>query len=645
MTDAHRQGGSRDRHSTIARRAPRSCDRVVIRFAGDSGDGMQLTGDRFTERQRAVRQRPADAARLPGRDPGPGRHARRRLGVPGPHLRPRHHHARRRAERAGGDEPGGAEGRAAPTSSRAARSSSTPTPSTSATSTKAGYATNPLDDGSLDGYTRYEVPMTIAHQGGGDAARREAPRRRALEELLRPRPDLVDVHPPDRADARRGSTSGSRKQPAGARRQPRRVQGRATTSARPPSCSTTRTRSSRRTLRAGHVHATSPATPRWRTGSSPPASWRSCRCSSASYPITPASDILHELSKHKNFGVRTLQAEDEIAGIGAALGAAFARPPRRHHHERSRRRPQVRDDRPGRQPRAAAAASSTSSAAVRPPACRPRPSRPTCCSRCTAATARRRCRSSPPTARRTASTPRSRRPASRSKYRTPVILLTDGYLANGAEPWQLPDVDDAARHLGRRSRPSRTTATPTAPEFWPYLRDPETLARPWAIPGTPGLMHRIGGIEKEDGTGNISYDPENHERMVAPAGRQGRRHRQRHPARRGRRRRDDAELLVLGWGSHVGRHRRRRCDRVPGRAARRSPTPTSCTSTRSRANLGEVLRRYPKVLVPEMNLGQLSQAGAGRVPRRRQVAHARSQGVPVHRRPSSKHAILEMLEA
>ena len=96
------------------------------------------------------------------------------------------------------------------------------------------------------------------------------------------------------------------------------------------------------------------------------------------------------------------------------------------------------------------------------------------------------------------------------KYRTPVILLSDGYLANGSEPWLLPDVDDAARHLGAVRRPSPTTDG----EFWPYLRDPETLARPWAIPGTPGLMHRIGGIEKEDGTGNINYDPENHELMV-----------------------------------------------------------------------------------------------------------------------------------
>ena len=96
------------------------------------------------------------------------------------------------------------------------------------------------------------------------------------------------------------------------------------------------------------------------------------------------------------------------------------------------------------------------------------------------------------------------------KYRTPVILLTDGYLANGAEPWLLPDVDSAARPVASRSRRSRTTTA----TFWPYLRDPETLARPWAIPGTPGLMHRIGGIEKQDGTGNINYDPENHEHMV-----------------------------------------------------------------------------------------------------------------------------------
>ena len=138
------------------------------------------------------------------------------------------------------------------------------------------------------------------------------------------------------------------------------------------------------------------------------------------------------------------------------------------------------------------------------------------------------------------------------KYRTPVILLSDGYLANGAEPWLLPDVStlpDIAVPFANEPNHVDDDGTEV---FWPYLRDPETLARPWAVPGTPGLMHRIGGIEKEDGSGNICYDPDNHESHGAAAGREGRRHRQGHPACRGPRRRDDAEVLVLGWGSTWG---------------------------------------------------------------------------------------------
>ena len=155
-------------------------------------------------------------------------------------------------------------------------------------------------------------------------------------------------------------------------------------------------------------------------------------------------------------------------------------------------------------------------------------------------------------------------------------------------------------------------------------------------------MHRIGGIEKEDGTGNISYDPENHEQHGAAPRREGRRHRQRHPARSRSTSDDGAEVLVLGWGGTWGAIdaavRRR-----PRRAARRSRTRTSCTSTRSRANLGEVLRRYRKVLVPEMNLGQLS-----RLVRAEFLVDAQSltqgAGRAVPRRPRSRAKILEMID-
>ena len=187
-------------------------------------------------------------------------------------------------------------------------------------------------------------------------------------------------------------------------------------------------------------------------------------------------------------------------------------------------------------------------------------------------------------------------------YRTPVFLLSDGYLANGSEPWRIPDVEKLP-DLTRAHSPSRTDTGRRAASC-PYQRDPETLARPWAIPGTPGLEHRIGGIEKADGTGEISYDPANHDLMVRtrqakvdrvadsiaplevddPSG--------------------GARVLVLGWGSTYGPVQAA-CRRVRSRAVR-SRTRTCATSTRSRANLGEVLRRYDRVLIPEMNLGQLA---------------------------------------
>ena len=185
-----------------------------------------------------------------------------------------------------------------------------------------------------------------------------------------------------------------------------------------------------------------------------------------------------------------------------------------------------------------------------------------------------------------------------TKYRTPVFLLSDGYLANGSEPWLLPTRDEL---------PELKVEFATEPnhdgEFWPYLRDPQTLARPWAVPGTPGLEHRIGGIEKADGIGTISYDPANHDKMVRlrqakvdgiaadipplevedPSG--------------------SARVLVLGWGSTYGpiaaaarRVRAKGLQVAQAHLRHLNPFP---------ANTGEVLRSYDRVLVPEMNLGQL----------------------------------------
>jgi 2-oxoglutarate ferredoxin oxidoreductase subunit alpha len=189
------------------------------------------------------------------------------------------------------------------------------------------------------------------------------------------------------------------------------------------------------------------------------------------------------------------------------------------------------------------------------------------------------------------------------KYRTPVILLSDGYLANGSEPWQLPNIEDLPDiAVPFASEPNHVDADGN-PEFWPYLRDPETLARPWAIPGTPGLMHRVGGLEKEDGSGNISYTPDNHQRMVdlraakvaaiaadiPPAEVAGD---------------ADADVCVLGWGSTWAaidaavERRRRAGDKVAHvHLTHLSPLPR---------NLGDVLRSFRRIVVPELNLGQLA---------------------------------------
>ena len=220
------------------------------------------------------------------------------------------------------------------------------------------------------------------------------------------------------------------------------------------------------------------------------------------------------------------------------------------------------------------------------------------------------------------------------KYRTPVILLTDGYLANAAEPWNLPDLDA----LPDISVPFATELN-HGDEFWPYLRDPETLARPWAIPGTPKLMHRVGGLEKEDGSGNVSYDAENHDTMT----------RIRAAKIAGIAKdipltdlddEDGAEFLVLTWGGTWGAAKAA-TSRVRGRGHKvahahlrhMNPFPS---------DLGDIVRRFPKIFVPEINLGQLS-----RLIRAEFLVDARSYGkmygVPFHA-ADLEARILEMIE-
>jgi 2-oxoglutarate ferredoxin oxidoreductase subunit alpha len=320
-----------------------------------------------------------------------------------------------------------------------------------------------------------------------------------------------------------------------------------------------------------------------------------------SYPITPASDILHELSKHKHFGVRTVQAEDEIAAAGMALGAAFAG----HLGVTSTSGPGV------------ALKSETTSLAVslelpfllidiqRGGPSTGLPTKTEAADLNIALYGRHAEAPLPVVA---AYSPAQCFDAAIEaarialKYRTPVILLSDGYIANGSEPWRLPDVDSLPDISVPFATEMNHTTEEGVEEFWPYLRDPETLARPWAIPGTPKLMHRVGGLEKEDGRGDINYTPDNHQRMVLlraakiagiakdipPAVAVGD---------------EDADICVLGWGSTwaaidaaVQRTRRRGLKVAWVHLTHLNPLPP---------NLGEVLKRFPKVMVPELNLGQL----------------------------------------
>ncbi len=312
-----------------------------------------------------------------------------------------------------------------------------------------------------------------------------------------------------------------------------------------------------------------------------------------SYPITPASDILHELSMYKEYGVMTFQAEDEIAAVTAAIGAAYGGA-----------LAITTTSGPGMalKMEAIGLAIATELPLVVVDVQRGGPSTglPTKTEQADLLQAIFGRNSEAPVPVLAACTPGDcfwiALEASRIaiKYMVPVIVLTDGYLANGAEPWKVPTVEDL---------PEIPVSFRHEPEgFQPYLREPDTLARPWAIPGTAGLEHRIGGLEKQDVTGNVNYEPLNHERMVRLRAAKVEAVAQEIP--------DvvptgdpDGDLLLIGWGSTYGaitaavntqRAKGRRIGHVHLRHL--NPLPR---------NLGEVIARYRKVVVPEMNLGQL----------------------------------------
>ncbi len=565
--------------------------RVVVRFAGDSGDGMQLTGDRFTSATAVLGN---DLATLPDfpaeiRAPAGTVHgvsafqiqfASSDITTPGDHadvliaMNPAALKADLSKVERGGIV-------------IVNEDAFTPR-----NIEKAGFAADPTSDGTLEGYQVYKVPMTSMTVratedvgiGKKEAERAknmfalglvswmfDRPTETTLDWLQRKFGEKQEIYDANVAAFKAGYNFGETTELFA---QSYRV------AAAPAEPGTYRNIAGATALSWGLVAAS--------VRSGLPLFY-------ASYPITPASELLHELSRHKNFGVMTLQAEDEIAAANAALGAAF-----------TGQLAVTGTSGPGMDLKAEtlglAVIMELPMVIVDVQRGGPSTGLPTKTEQADLLLAMFGRHGESPMPIVAAASPSECFTAAIEaariavRYRTPVILLSDTFLSNSSEPWRVPAVDDLPRI-------DPNFASPNGDGFLPYARD-ERLARPWAVPGTPGLVHRIGGLEREDGTGNISYDPENHERMTHlrqakvdgiaddilplevddPSG--------------------AAELLVLGWGSSLGTIRAAagRVRAAGGKVATAhlrhlNPFPS---------NTGDVVKAYPKVLIPEMNLGQLA---------------------------------------
>src|SRR5437879_1965974 len=575
-------------------------DRVIIRFAGDSGDGMQLTGDRFTSETAIFGN---DLATLPDYPAEIRAPAGSLPGVSGFQVHFADHDIL---------TPGDAPNVLVAMNPAALKTNLRDLPRgatlivdqdtfTDRNLAKAGYEANPLEDGSLDGYDVHMVPLTTmtleATKEVEGVTKREAERAKNMFALglmswLYHRPTEHTVSFLERKFAKR------------------------------PEIAETNKRAFRAGYAFGETTEDFAVSYEVKPAKLQPGTYRNITGNQAlaygliaasvksglplflgAYPITPASSILEELARHKNFGVRTFQAEDEIAAVGAALGASFG-------------------GSLGVSPSAGPGVvlkSETVGLAValelpllildiqRAGPSTGMPTKPEQADLLMVLFGRN---SESPVPVLAASTPggcfdmaiEAARIA--VKYRTPVYLLSDAYLANGAEPWLIPDPASLPD-----LRVDFATELKADEEFLPYLRDPETLARPWAIPGTPGLEHRIGGLEKADITGNVSYDPDNHELMTRlRAAKVAGIDRDIPPVEVDAD--EGAEVLVLGWGSTYGsiaaavrRIRARGLKVAQAHLVHLNPFPR---------NLGEVVGRYREVLVPEMNLGQLSLLIRGR---------------------------------
>ncbi|MFD5159732.1 2-oxoacid:acceptor oxidoreductase subunit alpha [Streptomyces hawaiiensis] len=571
-------------------------ERVVIRFAGDSGDGMQLTGDRFTSAAAAFGNDLATLPSFPAEIRAPQGSI---AGVSSFQV-----HFADYDILTAGDRPDVLV--AMNPAALKANLADLPPGCTVIVNTdeftprnlaRAGYRSDPLEDGTLTSFQVHQVTMATLTRGAladSGLSKKDAERaknmfalgllswmyhrptagtERFLRQKFARRPEIAEANIlAFRAGWNYGET----------------------------------TESFAVTFEVAPATALTPGTYRQITGNTAlaygivAAGVRSgLPVLLGSYPITPASDILHELSRHKNFGVTTVQAEDEIAAVGAALGASYGGA-----------LGVTTTSGPG-----LALKSETIGLAVMTElpllvidVQRGGPSTglPTKTEQSDLLQAMFGRNGESPVPVLAPATPAdcfdTMLDAARIAltYRTPVLLLSDGHIANGSEPWLVPD----ASQLPDLS--VEFTTEPNAPDgsggFWGYLRDPHTLARPWAVPGTPGLEHRIGGLEKADGTGDISYDADNHDRMVrlrqakidgitvpdaAPDDPSGR-----------------AEVLVVGWGSSYGPIG------AAARRVRRAGHPVAHLHLRHLnplpVNLGEVLSRYRRVVVPELNLGQLA---------------------------------------
>jgi len=574
----------------------RQLDRVVIRFAGDSGDGMQLTGDRFTQETAAFGNDLSTLPDFPAEIRAP---AGSLAGVSGFQLHFSDHDIL-----TPGDTPdvlvamNPAALRANVGGLRRGASIIANTDEfTPRNLAKAGYLDNPLTDGSLADFTVHEVPltsMTVRALAEFDVNKKEAERSKNmfalglmswlygrptqgtlafLEKRFAKRPELARANI---AAFQAGYAYGETTETFAVSYEVRPA---------PMATGAYRNIAGNMALSYGLIAAATRAGLPLFLGS---------------YPITPASDILHELSRHKRFGVRTFQAEDEIAGIGAALGAAFggalgvtttSGPGVALKSETiglavSLELPLVVVDVQRGGPSTGLPTKTEQADLLQAMFGRNGESPVPIVAPCSPAD----CFAAAVEAVRIAVT-----------YRTPVFLLSDGYLANGSEPWRLPDLD-ALPAIEPAFAREPNAGDATGDQFHPYRRDPVTLARPWALPGTPGLEHRIGGLEKADETGAISYDPANHDLMVRT--RQAKVDGIAVPPLEVDDPGNSARVLVLGWGSTYGpvgaavRRVRASGIRVAHAHLRHlNPFP---------ANLGEVLRRYDRVVVPEMNLGQLA---------------------------------------